>query len=98
MARDPFWAAIEAQLEELKTAVTAEDVIRILGGAEGASAGDAFFAGGGGDGRVDESLEEAGWSYVWREAHYYWAMRAPNGGGITYVEGDIYPKIQKAPR
>lgn len=93
---DGFWAQIDAQLEELKQAKTADDVIRILGGADQASAGEAFFAGSGGDGRVEDSLETAGWTFAWREAHYYWAMHAPNGDGITYVEGDIYRGIQNA--
>ena len=93
---DGFWAQIEAQLAELKQAATADDVIRILGGAEGASAGDAFFAGSGGDDSVEDALSEAGWTHVWRKAHYYWAMQAPNGDGITYVEGDIYRGIQDA--
>lgn len=89
-----FWARIDAQIESLKTAKSPDDVIRILGGSEEASSGDAFFGGSGGDQSVEGALAEAGWSHVWREAHYYWAMRAPNGDGITYVEGDIYRGIQ----
>lgn len=92
---DDFWATIDAQLAELGRAQTVDDVIRVLGGAEGASSGDAFFAGSGGDGSVEGALSNAGWTHVWREAHYYWAMRAPNGDGITYVEGDIYRGIQR---
>lgn len=91
---DGFWAAIDAQLESLKHATTADEVIAILGGKDGASVGDAFFAGSGGDGSVEDSLVDAGWSYAWREAHYYWAMRSPKGDGITYVEGDVYKGIQ----
>src|SRR5205809_196464 len=60
------------------------------------SAGDAFFAGSGGDGSAYSSLDKAGWSTAWWEAGYYWAMRAPDGrSGITYVEGDIYDGVQK---
>jgi hypothetical protein len=92
---DSFWAAIDAQLKELTNAACADDVIRILGGA--ASSGDAFFAGSGGDGSVEGALDEAGWTHAWREAHYHWAMRSPNGDGITYVEGDIYRGVQKPP-
>lgn len=97
MGLDSFWKAIDAQLAELKTATSADDVIRILGGAAGASAGDAFFAGSGGDGSVEGALDEAGWTHAWREAHYHWAMRSPAGDGITYVEGDIYRGVQKPP-
>ncbi len=95
---DGFWAEIDAQLDALKTAGSADDVIRILGGSAAASSGDAFFAGSGGDGTVEGALDEAGWTHVWREASYYWAMRAPNGDGVTYVEGDVYRGIQGRPR
>lgn len=94
---DNFWTVIEAQLIELRTAKTADDVVRILSlernpHGPGVAAGDAdgFFAGGGGDGSVWAALADAGWSTVWRKASYYWAMQAPNGDLITYVEGDIY--------
>lgn len=89
---DSFWAAIEAQLEELKSAGTADDVIRIL---SPGGVADGFFAGGGGDGSVESSLSVAGWEHLWRRAEYYWAMRAPNGDVITYVEGDVYRGYQK---
>lgn len=92
---DEFWATIDKQLTELERAKTADDVIRVLGGAAGASSGDAFFAGSGGDRSVEDALDRAGWSYVWRQASYYWAMCAPNGDGITYVEGDVYRGIQR---
>lgn len=85
-----FWKFIEMQLEELKSAKSADDVIRILGGKENASSGDAFFGGGGGDETVWDSLYEAGWKHVWSDADYYWCMKAPDGSEITYVEGDIY--------
>lgn len=86
---DAFWAAIEAQLKELESAKSADDVIRILGQSE-SGCGDAFFAGSGGDGTVYDSLLTAGWEFVWSEADYYYAMKAPDGSMITYVEGDIY--------
>lgn len=96
MALAGFWAAVDRQLKELETAATADDVVRILGGSEQASSGDAFFAGSGGDGSVEDALDKAGWTHVWRRAPYYWAMKSPSGDGITYVEGDIYRGIQKA--
>ncbi len=92
---DKFWEAITAQLTELKTAKTADDVLRIpatervpFGGGEGS--GDGFFAGSGGDDTVYGALYAAGWRTAWYEASYHYAMTAPDGSGITYVEGDIY--------
>ncbi len=91
-----FWAAITAQLEELKTAATADDVVRILAhsrnpyGAGHSSSGDGFFAGSGGDGTVCEALIEAGWRVTWSQASYYYTVTAPDGSMITYIEGDIY--------
>lgn len=100
---DPFWTAVRQQLTELRTATTAEDVLRILApdrnpyrlenptwdGQDGAAQG--FFAGSGsGDDTVDDALDDAGWTYVWSRAAYWWAMRAPDGSVITYCEGDIY--------
>ncbi len=96
MSLSDFWAAIDAQLKDLESAENADDVIRILGGVEAASSGDAFFGGGGGDGCMWESLDKAGWSFVWFDADYYWCMRAPNGSMVTYVEGDVYSGNQKS--
>lgn len=94
---DAFWETIDEQLSDLASAKTVDDVIGILGGSAEASSGDAFFAGSGGDGSIASALREAGWLYVWREADYHWSMRAPNGDGITYVEGDVYRGIQRPP-
>lgn len=88
---DSFWSEIDQQLGALRTARTAADVFRILGTDSAQNgAARAFFAGSGGDVLPDEPLSVAGWSYVAHEAPYYWAMRAPNGDVISYVEGDIY--------
>ena len=93
---DAFWAAIDAQLELLKAAKSADDVITILGGKQvDVATGDAFFAGSGGDGSIAGALTGAGWSVVWMEADYHWCMRAPDGSEITYVEGDIYRGNQR---
>jgi hypothetical protein len=99
---DPFWTAIKQQLTELRTAATATDVTRILAlercpyrltepawdGMDGAAQG--FFGGSGGDDTVDDALDDAGWTYVWSRAAYWWAMKAPDGTVITYCEGDVY--------
>lgn len=94
-----FWSVIAAQLKELESARTADDVIRILSpernpygpdwdGRDGAA--DGFFAGSGGDRTVWDALWDAGWKDIWTKAAYYWVMRAPDGSLITYIEGDVY--------
>ncbi len=102
MSKDPFWTAIRQQLSELTQAKTADDVVRILDVERcpyrlkdptwngKASDAQGFFGGSGGDETVMESLEEAGWTLLWCQAAYWWAMEAPDGSVITYVEGDIY--------
>ncbi|MBT2609909.1 hypothetical protein J7I97_16915 [Streptomyces sp. ISL-87] len=91
---DGFWKFIEAQLKELESARTADDVIRTMRADD--CVGDAFFAGSGGDESVWGALHTAGWTTIWVEADYYFAMRAPDGSAITYVEGDIYRGDQRA--
>lgn len=91
-----FWEAIDTQLDQLKSAKSAADVLRILPPVEDLSSGDGFFAGGGGDYTPCDSLYEAGWTTIWFEAPYYYAMRAPDGSAITYIEGDIYNGDQRA--
>jgi hypothetical protein len=92
MSHNAFWATVDASLEELKKAKTANAVVRVLNKHFNKSSGDAFFAGSGGDGSVLSSLTSAGWTVVWYRAHYYWAAQSPedNGGYIEYVEGDVY--------
>jgi hypothetical protein len=96
MSLADFWRVIDEQLAELRTAATADDVLRILAvdknpyGDPDIAAGEAFFAGSGGDETVLDALTHAGWTVVWEKAPYWWAMEAPNGDRITYVEGDIY--------
>lgn len=89
---DAFWDEIDRQIEALRSAKSADDVIRILSPGE---SGDAFFGGSGGDASVSEALLDAGWSYNWSQAGYYWSMRAPDGSSITYIEGDIYKGNRK---
>lgn len=96
MSADQFWTAIAAQIEELGTARSADDVVRILdvhripGNGTKDSAADGFFAGSGGDKTVESALWVAGWKLKWWTADYYYCMQAPDGSSITYVEGDIY--------
>jgi hypothetical protein len=86
-----FWENISAQISQLQSAKSADDVISILGPPDpNIGVGDAFFEGGGGDEDVYSALMQAGWRTIAFEAPYYWAMEAPDGSVISYVEGDIY--------
>ncbi|MEU3862823.1 hypothetical protein AB0F03_36955 [Streptomyces sp. NPDC028722] len=85
---DIFWAVIAEQLKELRTAKTADDVLRTLATDQGPNRG--FFAGSGGDETVSDALHTAGWELVWAESSIYYTMRAPDGSMITYIEGDIH--------
>lgn len=94
---DTFWTTIAEQHKELESARTADDVIRILGPDRNphgpnwdGAAGDAFFAGSGGDETVNAALRTAGWTTIWAESPLYYVKRAPDGSSITYIEGDIY--------
>lgn len=88
MNMDSFWAIIDAQLNALRTARSVDDVMSVLS-TEGRKADAGFFGGSGGDDQVCEVLAEAGWTFLWCEADYHWAMRAPDGSILTYIEGDV---------
>ncbi|MEU5242197.1 hypothetical protein ACH4UR_37385 [Streptomyces lydicus] len=99
----PFWTVIAEQHQELHSARTADDVIRILshdrnpyGPDWDGAAGDAFFAGAGGDKTVNAALRTAGWTTIWAESPLYYVKRAPDGSVITYIEGDIYRGDRRA--
>jgi hypothetical protein len=98
---DKFWATIAAQLTELESARSADDVFRILAGERNpygpahhasmiAGGAEGFFAGSGGNDTVWDALSTAGWNVTWSEAEYYFVAQAPDGSVITYVEGDVY--------
>lgn len=95
MGNADFWQVIDRQLTELRSARSADDVVRILAtennpyGDPHISGSPAFFAGGGGDETVRAALSAAGWRLAWSKAPYYYAMTAPDGSAITYTEGDI---------
>jgi hypothetical protein len=102
MSGDAFWDVIDAQLQELQSAKTATDVVRILSQERnpygpGTSSAAGFFAGSGGDDTIEDALSAAGWEHAWYKAHYHFCMRAPDGSFITYVEGDIYLGNDRAP-
>ncbi|MFF3416804.1 hypothetical protein ACFYW9_19205 [Streptomyces sp. NPDC002698] len=94
MSTDPFWITVRGQLAELKEAKSAGDVVRILSAERNpykhdSIAADGFYAGGDGD-DFSDALDEAGWGFLWSKARYWFAMQAPDGSKVTYVEGDIY--------
>lgn len=99
---DTFWTAIREQLAELRTAKSADDVLRTLSpernpygsewdGMDGAAQG--FFAGSSVVDTVWDALDDAGWETVWDESALYYVMRAPDGSTVTYCEGDVYRGI-----
>lgn len=89
---DQFWQNIAGQLERLEHATSAAQVFEVCPPIPGTSAPNAqgFFEGGGGDTLPIEPLVAAGWKTVEWRARYWWAMRAPNGDIVTYIEGDLY--------
>ena len=87
---DGFWSAIHDQYEALKSAQSADDVMRICKPVPGVSTGEGFFEGSGGDEQVLDALLIAGWRSVRIDADYYWCLQAPNGDLVTYIEGDLF--------
>lgn len=90
-----FWDLVEAQTNELRSAKSADDVMRILskernpyGPDWDGSAGEGFFVSGLEE-TFEDALTEAGWEPVWAESELYYALKAPNGDLITYCEGDV---------
>jgi hypothetical protein len=89
-----FWANYNKCNEELKSAKTVDDVIRICKSYFGKSSGEAFYPGGG-DEDLLGTLCDAGWRPAWIRAEYYFGIYEPGGypdssKGLHYVEGDIY--------
>lgn len=82
---DTFWKHVDQQIKALTTARHVDDVISTC---PEVSSGDGFFAGGGDE--MYEALMTAGWRPVEWQAAYYWCVAAPDGGLLSYVEGDLY--------
>ncbi len=84
-----FWTGIGDQLASIREQrpATVAEIITILGG----SAGEAFFAGSGGDEQLSEALQAAGWQLWGIQAPYYYTATHPaTGESLTYIEGDVY--------
>lgn len=95
-SNDVFWRNYDVCSQELATARTVDDVLRICNSHFDKSSGDAFFPGGSGDTEVLEVLIESGWHPVWVQAWYYWGILQPDRKeGLHYVEGDIYRGVGK---
>lgn len=99
MSTDPFWAAIDAILDQIETDKpnTFNGVRDILDhpvqrAYAGSYTDDAsFFGGSGGDRSLFSALRVAGWRITWSEASYYYVAEHPTTGEIlTYIEGDVY--------
>lgn len=78
----------DAQLAQLATATTVEEVLAICGPVAGVSVGDGFWIGDGDE--MMGALYDAGWKNVDVRASYHWCLKAPDGSLLTYVEGDLY--------
>lgn len=85
-----FWRNVDNCLDKVEKAVTVDGVMRILNHHFEPSSAEAFIGGSGGDRQVIDALRNAGWSFVWIEADYYFAARDKHGDILTYVEGDVY--------
>jgi hypothetical protein len=73
-----------------------DEVMRICNQHWDRSSGQAFFPGGSGDTELLTVLLDAGWRPAWIQASYYFAIRQPDGqDGLTYIEGDLEPGVQK---
>lgn len=97
---DTFWDKVNAQLEEAKTATSADQLLAIFSHARNpygdpsmAANAEGFFAGDSSE--LLYTLTEHGWSPVWLEANYHWALRAPDATIVTYIEGDMFKGNQK---
>lgn len=92
MSLTDFWAHIDNQIDQLRTATTVDRVLEICPHIPDVASGQGFFAGSGGDQQlIDPLTQEAGWRVVWIDADYYFCLRSPDGSEeLTYVEGDIY--------
>lgn len=84
-----FWTHIADGACGAERFVLTDHVLAICPHQPGVSAGEGFFEGSGGDLTVRSALLDAGWTTVVYKAHYYWVMRAPDGGLLTYTEGDL---------
>ena len=98
--QDQFWQVIHDQLEELRTAESADDVLRILATEKNPYAtvlgtwaspttdSPAFFAGNNRDSSVMITLRSAGWLIRGNLREYI--ARSPDGmSAISYTEGHI---------
>jgi hypothetical protein len=100
MNLDQFWREYAEGCAELVGVQTVEKVIDICYRRWGSSAGDAFFPGQSGDIELIEILLDAGWSTVWAEASYFYAIRQPGAVDapvLTYIEGDVQRGNSKRP-
>ena len=92
-----FWTDYDDGCRNLDGVQSVDEVIAICKRWWGRSSGEAFFPGGSGDAELLSILMGAGWEPVWVQAYYFFAIRDPQGDGLTYTEGDIDRGIAKRP-
>lgn len=92
--RDDFWSQIQDVLSGAALARTADELISTVrkGPSQESGAGDAFFAGSGGDDQLIEVLEDSGyWTCTRIESDYWWKAQSKlDASVVEYVEGDLY--------
>lgn len=86
---DSYWQRYNECLDRVaRYGKTVDAVIGILGTYYPPSSGVAFHPGGA-DRDLLGTLTDSGWSVVWMEASYHYAIRDPRGSGFTSVEVDL---------
>lgn len=89
-----YWRVYGECLDRVAACDTVQAVIDALNDYYPPSSGVAFFPDGA-DRTLLSTLTDAGWTVVWMEAGYYYALRQPDGGsGFTYVEGDLLAGVE----
>ncbi|MFZ2241653.1 MAG: hypothetical protein WAV90_19225 [Gordonia amarae] len=88
-----FWSHIDRVLLHASKSRTADELITAVkaGPDQDHGAGDAFFAGSGGDNQLIDVLYRVHWSVKRIEGDYWWTATAKSDGSVVeYIEGDLY--------
>lgn len=88
-----FWDDISTVIADVGNAHTADELIAAVkrGPDQKMGAGDAFFAGSGGDEQIIDVLDGTYWTVHDVKATYWWkATSKVDGSCFEYVEGDLY--------
>jgi hypothetical protein len=87
-----FWDEISAVLAEVGRAHTADELIAAVrkGPDQTTGAGDAFFAGSGGDEQLIDALDGDQWTAHMKSVYWWTATSKVDGSTVEYIEGDVY--------